>query len=126
MIRESITIDDALEVLNRAVQADPQAMWNLCESRVPCNEILAEDPSIQVAVRVEGDHTVGLIGILNGLFGEQDGWGPICVSYEVVCSKDHSHDSGLSLRISEACPVCGSELILGRILGFVRTSSSVQ
>lgn len=80
MIRDWVTVDDALAVLNRAVASDPEAISALLEQRVPCNKALADDPTIQVASK-DGAYHVGILGILNGIFGtDEDGWGPIAAS----------------------------------------------
>jgi len=50
-IRKKIKISDAVKVLNRAVKADPEAMAALRDAQVPCNEALAMDPEIQVAMK---------------------------------------------------------------------------
>lgn len=67
-------IDAAIAVLNQALEADPEAVAGLVNHRVPCNAKLAAHPTIQV-----GPDGVGLLGILNGLFGaDPRGWGFIC------------------------------------------------
>lgn len=81
MIRESITIDEALEVLNRLAKADSKAAYRLICARVECNQVVADDPTIQVG-HVDDDpgkpFEVGVLGLLNGLFGIDDrGWGAI-------------------------------------------------
>lgn len=70
-ITEDMTMDAEqvyktfLDTLNEAVKADPQAMLSLCENRVPCNDVLADHPTIQVC---GFDPTVvGMIGIVNGI-----------------------------------------------------------
>lgn len=65
-------IDNAVEVLNRLHKADPFVMQNLIFMRVPCNEAVAKDPTIQVGVDHKGAATVGILGIINGLFGVDD------------------------------------------------------
>lgn len=54
-----------LDTLNEAVKADPVAMAALCESRVPCNDVLADHPTIQVCGF--DPSVVGVIGIVNGI-----------------------------------------------------------
>jgi len=100
-----ITPDDAILVLNEAVRADPEAVLALVEYRVPCNDALADHPSIQVrninpppdTSKMDATNPallaqvktceVGLLGILNGLFGSYPlghskfGWGPIRAEY---------------------------------------------
>lgn len=75
--RETVTIDDAIALLNEALRLDPNAMNALIDARVVCNSALAEHPTIQVDGRTEAPR-VGILGVLNGLFGvREDGWGPI-------------------------------------------------
>ena len=65
-----MTIENIIEVLNEALQLDPAAISCLVESRVPCNDALAEHKSIQVLGKRSKDNlfcTVGLLGILNGM-----------------------------------------------------------
>ena len=85
----SVSVDDAIAVLNRAVEADREAMSQLFATRIVCNDDLADDPTIQVLSHKElvpqgplglmRDYTlVGLLGIINGIFGiRKDGWGYI-------------------------------------------------
>lgn len=83
MIKESVTIDRTIEILNEALMLDPRAMTDLCESRVRCNDALTEHPTIQVGPTWSSkENQVGLIGIINGLFGVDDrGYGPIAANY---------------------------------------------
>ena len=77
---------DAVKVLNSAVLSDSEAMNALVETRVPCNDALADHPTIQVLADDDGSNArVGLLGILNGIFGTMDnGRGFI----EAVCDDD--------------------------------------
>ena len=76
---KTVTLEHALEILNQAVAADSRAMTYLLASRVQCNHQLSDHPTIQCGK----DHcgkvaTVGLLGILNGIFGKrEDGYGHI-------------------------------------------------
>jgi hypothetical protein len=66
----------AVKVLNQALDLDYSAINTLFNIRVCCNQDLAWHPTIQVV----GDafSRVGILGILNGLFGiQQDGMGLI-------------------------------------------------
>lgn len=82
MIRETITIDDALRVLNRAFEADREAITNLRSSKIVCNKALAHDPEIQCCE--DGYYWVGFLGIINGLFGvdQETGFGAIAAEYD--------------------------------------------
>jgi hypothetical protein len=58
----------AISVLNEALKADPLAVQALFRNRVPCNQTLAEHPTIQVSSKsASGPHDVGLLGLINGL-----------------------------------------------------------
>lgn len=76
----SVTPAHAIEVLNRVHRADPTVLSSLIELRVPCNDAVQNDPTVQVG-RAPGDdedgpYKVGLVGILNGIFGTMpNGWG---------------------------------------------------
>ena len=78
-------IDHAVEVLNVALDADPDAMRQLIENRVPCNTGLAGHPTIQVKREPMSStgYSVGMIGIINGICGTQhDGWGHIAIEVD--------------------------------------------
>ena len=64
-----ITPDKAIEVLNRLLQKDFWAIQELFKYRVKCNEDLAQDETCQVKQESKGKYTVGLIGIINAIFG---------------------------------------------------------
>ncbi len=67
-MREQISIDDAIVFLNKLIAIDKPAIAALLANRVPCNEHLAEHPTVQVSAQHGGFH-VGMFGIINGLFG---------------------------------------------------------
>ena len=68
-------IDNAVEVLNRALENDPDAMLALINVRVKCNEKMVNDPTIQVGTYREYDPSFGILGLINGLFGTRDSGG---------------------------------------------------
>jgi len=76
-------IDRTIVFLNELLKLDPQAIKILIEKRVPCNEALADHPTVQVQAREKKDEpgfAVGVLGIVNGLLGiDADGWGFVCV-----------------------------------------------
>ena len=93
MIR--IDTDDLIEFLNSLVKLDPVAIGKLVEARVPCNEELAQHPTVQVSGHGEGEYSsipegeyrVGILGILNGYAGTieegpRKGWGSIAAVIE--------------------------------------------
>lgn len=86
--------DRAVEVLNRVHEADPTVLPALIAYRVPCNEVVADDPAVVVGVteaeRLLGRDVhaeargstadtldapprfmVGLLGIVNGILGDR-------------------------------------------------------
>ena len=82
MNREQISVDDVIELLNGIITVDKPAMAALLANRVPCNEVLSDHPTIQVQEQHGGYH-VGLLGIVNGMFGvDERGYGPICSEFE--------------------------------------------
>jgi hypothetical protein len=84
--------DLLIERLNEIAGHDPVAMGKLIDARVPCNDALADHPSVQVHdFDDDKPPVVGMLGILNGLVGTIDdgpkkGWGFITA----VCEDDGS------------------------------------
>ena len=77
MFRDTVSADDVIRYLNELVEIDPLAIRALMCTRIPCNEALANHPTVQVSEWPEGCH-VGVIGIINGLFGtDEEGRGGI-------------------------------------------------
>lgn len=74
----------AMEVcayLNELVEADPQTMYRMVETRFRCNEALTDHPTAQVDVS-SGTASIGLLGIINGLIGaDADQWGYMAALY---------------------------------------------
>ena len=81
MIKKSVAVEAVIELLNELLEIDSDAVSNLVLNRVECNEELADHSTVQVAWNKEDDtFSVGLLGILNGLFGiDSCGYGAICV-----------------------------------------------
>lgn len=59
----------AVEVLNEALDRDPEAVTRLVNLRVDCNERLAAHPAIR-AVRHGAGYRLGVLGLLNAALGE--------------------------------------------------------
>lgn len=73
-----VTPLDIIALLNEASMVDRAAIRALVEHRVPCNCGLADHPTIEVGCTEDGDPRVGMIGIINGLFGvDEDAYGPV-------------------------------------------------
>jgi predicted RNA-binding Zn-ribbon protein involved in translation (DUF1610 family) len=111
-----------LEVLNRAVAEDHEAVEALLLHRVKCNRALTEDLTIQVGlIDVESEEfDVGLMGILSGLAGtREDGYSRIASVWDIYCSVCDQVILNIN-TIEFPCNVCGGELIR-RLRGFERT-----
>jgi hypothetical protein len=67
---QKITLDDIINLLNQMLVIDRQAITELVNNRVVCNEVLADHPTIVVGER-DGVCKVGLLGVLNGLFNKE-------------------------------------------------------
>jgi len=75
MIKQTITIDEVITLLNELIALDKSAVAALLANRVPCNKALADHPTVQVGLQ----NDVGMLGVINGLFGvDDDGLGAIC------------------------------------------------
>lgn len=64
--------EHAAKIVKEALEADPEAVSALFESRVNCNEKLAQHPTIQVQSfpdpkAKEGKACIGALGLLNGI-----------------------------------------------------------
>jgi hypothetical protein len=62
----SRNIFDVVDFLNDLISIDAQAICDLIELRVPCK--FENHPTTQVSL-IDFEHKVGLLGILNGIFG---------------------------------------------------------
>jgi hypothetical protein len=77
MIVRTTNTHEVVRILNEALATDVQAISALVAARVPCNEALADHPTIQVGTH-DGVTKVGILGIINGFFGiGEDGYGAI-------------------------------------------------
>lgn len=64
-------IDTVVEFLNEALETDRDAIQALFKHRVPCNKAMAEHSTIQV--RGKKNSTLGILGLINGIFGMHPG-----------------------------------------------------
>lgn len=60
-----------VDLFNDFYKTDPEAASALFSIRVPCNDAVADHPDIVVAGN-PGSWKVGVLGLLNGLFGEKN------------------------------------------------------
>ena len=82
MVKNKVTIQETVDFLNSILKIDPLVITALFSMRISCNEKLKNHETVQVGV--DGGYSqVGMIGILNGLFGkDQYKWGHICADYD--------------------------------------------
>lgn len=99
MIKSSMTPKQAVSILNELLGNDRRAIESLFGIRVPCNKKLADHPTAQVFQIAQKYYLIGMLGLLNGLFGsDKDGWGCICMEvrygkierFRIVTTKDKS------------------------------------
>lgn len=86
MVKNNITPQEAVDILNELLVVDKNAVSTMVMSRVVCNKLLAAHPTVQVFVG-GGATSVSMLGILNGMFGVYDdgpkkGHGPIKAVYD--------------------------------------------
>lgn len=84
MLKKSVTQTDVVKLLNEMLLKDPKCVKKLFEHRVPCNGAISCHPTIQVLILENQDGPlVGLLGILNGLFGiGDDGFGAFAMEID--------------------------------------------
>lgn len=80
---KSISRQDVVDLLNKMLDLDHKCVSELIGNRVPCNKNIANHPTIQVTgykiedgktiVLGENECSVGMLGVLNGFFGIEDG-----------------------------------------------------
>ena len=79
---DTVSVDDAIAYLNELIELDRSTIAALIANRIPCNRALADHQTAQCGERY-GGFTIGMIGVLNGLFGvDDDGWGFIAFVFE--------------------------------------------
>jgi len=82
MFKDSITPQEVCDLLNELIELDPTAIGALMINCVPCNEGIADHPTVQVYERHQG-FTLGVLGLINGPFGiDSKGWGQIAYSLD--------------------------------------------
>lgn len=104
MLKETVTVQDVCDVLNEMLKLDKDCITALVNHREPCNEAVANHPTIQVQQYPGDISRVGLIGVLNGMFGiREDGMGALAMVIE-----DNGDISGfkrtIDINITEDTP----------------------
>ena len=79
MIKEAVTIQDAIDLLNDLLKLDYDCISRLITTRLYCNDQIVNHPTVTVYSEASGSASLGLMGMINGLFGtNENGAGPIC------------------------------------------------
>ena len=76
---KTVDVNIAIDYLNSLLLLDRDAVTALVMHRVPCNEKIINNPEIQTLTE-DGVSSVGLLGILNGLFGLDEDNRPFIVA----------------------------------------------
>jgi len=88
MIQNNLTLEYVILFLNDLLDRDRTAISTLLETRVPINEALVRHPTLQHTRNyLTTKPEVGLLGVINGLFGTlqggpRNGWGPITARFD--------------------------------------------
>ena len=115
------SVDDTIKLLNGALELDRETIQRLVDTRLTCNNSLVNHATIQVSYYNGERYTVGLLGILNGLFGaDTKGNGAIAAVYDVVCV--NCNTTMVKESVGAECPNCEEKLVLGKLLRFERFS----
>ena len=94
-IQKKITPQDAVDLLNEAAKLNAQAIRALVDHRVRVNDKLADHPTIQVAVNRYEVPYLGMLGVLNGLFGiDEHGCGAI------LAEVSHKYNGGIKFTLN--------------------------
>lgn len=126
MLKENISVNETIDFLNSITQLDRKAIQKLIENRVECNEQLARHPTVQTGKwGTPKNHSIGFLGILNGLFGiDEKGWGTIAAIFEVKCPNNHL--IGEKSVVGDLCNICHSQLILGDLVEFINLNKETK
>lgn len=79
----TVTLDEILDRLNSALEADRKAVSYLITHKICCNDKLADHPTVQCGMLNKDQYTIGMLGIINGIIGiKDDGYGYICANID--------------------------------------------
>jgi hypothetical protein len=95
MIKESTTPEEVVRLLNDLLKDDPECITNLINNKIECNKTIAEHETVQVSLK-DGIYRLGIVGLLNGIFGINDnGFGCIASYWEDGKLKKFIYDKNL-------------------------------
>lgn len=116
MVKRRVTPGGVVKLLNEMVKLDRKAVDDLISHRATCNEELSKHRTVQVR-KIGRNYQVGLLGVLNGIFGvDERDRGIIAAVYRVICPNGHNTPDGST--ILHNCTVCGETFILGELMKF--------
>lgn len=77
MQRRYSSVQDVIDLLNELNRMDGDVVSALVNTRYRCNDAVVRHPTVQVDSS-EGSPRLGFVGLLNGLFGvDEGGYGPL-------------------------------------------------
>ena len=68
MTSPDANVRHALKILKEALERDSQAITQLVNTRVNCDDSLSKHRTIQTRI-LNGSHMLGLLGLINGILG---------------------------------------------------------
>ena len=84
MLKKQVKPKEVVDYLNNLLKTDRFAVETLFNIRVLCNDRMAKHSTVQVGKFFQR-YFVGIIGIINGMFGaDKNGWG--CISMDLYKS----------------------------------------
>jgi len=117
MIRDYVTVERVIEVLNRLYKKDRVAMVGILKCGIGCNEEMVKDEDLVVqgvnpehVEVVESQYLVGFLGIINAFFGKEFELGPISLRWNAKCPNGCELDD--DSKFGEKCPVCGGQILI--------------
>lgn len=123
MIKDSVTVEMVIDFLNDLYEADQEAMSRFLMFGVPCNESLVVDNDNLKDFIIHGvakEHTgyvgskflYGLMSVINGIFGQEEGLGPISLKFIPACPGGCDFVR-TEFRMGDTCPICGQHELVG-------------
>ena len=119
--------DKIIEVLNRMIEEDQEAVNEMFNTRFKCNEVLAEDKTIQVRNYPDDPgFSVGVLGLINGFIADpKDYKTGICMIVWPTCSA-HGQIKIEKFEAGDPCPECGKKTIFYHIEKFAPIDSIAE
>lgn len=76
-LKDKVTPAEVVDFLNELLRRDPGAMSALVRIQIECGQYIADHLTARASRLDDDSHCFSVLGILNGLFGLDDGWGQI-------------------------------------------------